>query len=65
MVQIGLGDTVTINGVSGVVDFIGAEIIILETPKGQQYKTDISDIQSVEITQSNTLNQLCCINLEI
>nr|DAS41225.1 MAG TPA: Mechanosensitive ion channel [Caudoviricetes sp.] len=65
MVQIGLGDTVTINGVSGVVDFIGAEIIILETPKGQQYKTDISDIQSVEITQSNTLNQLCFINLEI
>jgi len=65
MVQIGLGDTVTINGVSGVVDFIGAEIIILETPKGQQYKTDISDIRSVEITQSNTLNQLCFINLEI
>lgn len=24
MVQIGLGDTVTINGVSGVVDFVGA-----------------------------------------
>lgn len=65
MVQIGLGDTVTTNGVSGVVDFIGAEIIILETPKGQQYKTDISDIRSVEITQSNTLNQLCFINLEI
>lgn len=65
MVQIGLGDTVTINGVSGVVDFVGAEVIILETPKGQQYKTDISDIRSVEITQSNTLNQLCFINLEI
>lgn len=65
MVQIGLGDTITINGVSGVMDFIGAEIIILETPKGQQYKTDISDIRSVEITQSNTLNQLCFINLEI
>lgn len=65
MVRIGLGDTVTINGVSGVVDFIGAEIIILETPKGQQYKTDISDIRSVEITQSNALNQLCFTNLEI
>ena len=62
MVQIGLGDTVTINGVSGVVDFVGAEVIILETPKGQQYN---SDIRSVEITQSNTLNQLCFINLEI
>ena len=65
MVQIGLGDTVTINGVSGVVDFVGAEVIILETPKGQQYKTDISDIRSVEITQSNTLNQLCFINLQM